>query len=386
MSILKRAQNLLDRKINQVEHDETALQQSNIWISSITWGLIATVGLSIGWLAIAKTEEIVVAQGTLKPIGSVKDIQMPIGGITDKILVKDGDKVNKGQILMKLDTEASSQSLRSLEFKLESKKHQLLLKQTEMDRYLRQNKNSINTITKRITYEKEVSETFQSLVEQGASAELQYMQQQNKLMEAIASLKETKLEGEKNIAILEQNIQILKSEIADIQTKKTEAEVTLRYQELRSPVDGVIFDLQAKGPGYTAPTTEVVMRVVPFNALEAKIEIPSSSIGFVKIGMNADISIDSYPSSDFGVVEGVVDQISSDALAPDASEQKSNYRYPATIKLTSQKLKLKNGDILSLQPGMSLNANIKLRKVSYLQMLLGGFQDKADSLRQVGRQ
>jgi HlyD family secretion protein len=32
---------------------------------------------------------------------------------------------------------------------------------------------------------------------------------------------------------------------------------------------------------------------------------------------------------------------------------------------------------------MSLHANIKLRKVTYLQMLLGSFKDKADSLRRI---
>ena len=126
------------------------------------------------------------------------------------------------------------------------------------------------------------------------------------------------------------------------------------------------------------------MRVVPFNALEAKIEIPSRSIGFVQKGMQADISIDSFPASDFGVLEGTVTQLGSDALPPDPSKQKTQHRYPATIQLSSQQIKLKNGQELELQPGMSLNANIKLRKVSYLQMLLGSFQDKADSLRRIG--
>jgi len=38
---------------------------------------------------------------------------------------------------------------------------------------------------------------------------------------------------------------------------------------------------------------------------------------------------------------------------------------------------------LPLQVGMSLRASIKLRKVSYLQLLLGSFKDKADSLRKI---
>ena len=67
----------------------------------------------------------------------------------------------------------------------------------------------------------------------------------------------------------------------------------------------------------------------------------------------------------------------------DTSKNQIEYSYPSTIELSEQQLRLKNGVKLPLQPGMSLTANIKLRKVSYLQMLLGGFQDKAESLRRI---
>ena len=99
--------------------------------------------------------------------------------------------------------------------------------------------------------------------------------------------------------------------------------------------------------------------------------------------MPVDISIDSFPASDFGVLEGSVRQLGSDALPPDHAKQETEYRYPAMIKLASQQLKLKGGQLLPLQVGMSLTANIKLRKVSYLQLLLGGFRDKAGSLQRI---
>jgi len=50
------------------------------------------------------------------------------------------------------------------------------------------------------------------------------------------------------------------------------------------------------------------------------------------------------------------------------------YTYPAVIKLDSQQFKPKSGKQLLLQVGMSLTANIKLRSVSYLQLLLNTFQ------------
>ena len=103
---------------------------------------------------------------------------------------------------------------------------------------------------------------------------------------------------------------------------------------------------------------------------------------FVKRDMNVDINIDSYPSSDFGVLKGKIIHIGSDTLSPNQSELRDEYVYPARIKLDNQYLKINDGRNLSLQVGMTLKANIKLRKVTYLKLLLSSLQNKTDSIRQ----
>jgi HlyD family secretion protein len=132
-----------------------------------------------------------------------------------------------------------------------------------------------------------------------------------------------------------------------------------------------------------AQGSQPVLKIVPYDKLKAKVEIESSKIGFVSVGKPADISIDSFPANDFGVLTGTVTKIGSDAMPPDQAKNKTTYRFPADITLSRQTLKLKNGTILPLQVGMSLSANIKLRKVSYLQLLLSDFKNKADSLRKI---
>jgi len=382
-NIVRRTQGLLEKGFKSPEHNESVLRQSSRWASSITWGLIATTGLSVSWLALAKTEEIAIVRGNLVPIGSVQEIQMPLGGIIEEILVKEGDSVKANDVLIRLDTESTKQQYQSRNKSLEDKKLQLELKKIELKQFERQNSDILITLENKLEYEKDILNRFESLAAAGASSELQKIQQMSKVVETEGRIRETKIDGLRQVSILKQNIQLLKIEISSLESKLTDARMTLRYQELRAPVDGIIFDLQPKGRGYTGQTSETLMKVVPLNALEAKVEIPSSDIGFVRTGMNADLSIDSFPASDFGVLEGKITRIGSDALPPEPSEQKAEYRYPAVIALSDQFLKTKNNTKLDLQPGMSLTANIKLLKVSYLQLLLGSFKDKTDSLKEI---
>ena len=379
-SLVRAAQNAIERRV-QSSHEEMVLQQSRFLARTLTWALIGCTGFGLAWLALAKTEEVVVAPGKLEPIGDVKTIQVPVGGVLQTMLVKDGERVSKGQVLLRLDNEATKDREQSLLKSIAAKREQLQLKQVELQRYLNLNDTEQSVLRQNLVLEQEILDRLESLKRVGASAELQYLQQRNKVREVQGDLSKTSVDRQRQVAILEQSVQQLQGELADLESKLTESRVNIRYQDIRSPVDGVVFDLKPTGPGFVAQGSEPVMKIVPYNNLKAKVEIDSSKIGFVRVGKPVDISIDSFPSSDFGVLQGTVKRIGSDALPPD--QLKQTYRYPAEIALQAQQLKLKNGASLPLQVGMSLTANIKLRKVSYLQLLLGEFKDKADSLKRL---
>ena len=315
--ILKTAQDYVEKKVTS-GNEEVVLNQSRFWARSISWTLMGGTAFGLGWLSIAKTEEIVVATGKLEPISGVIDVQMPLQGIAEEILVKEGEYVKKNQILIKLDSEISSAR--------------------------------VNSIEKNLVINQKILEKYNFLLKEGAVSELQYLQQEAK--------------------------------VAEIEKQRTESMVNLKYQKIISPEDGIVFDLKPKGPGFVARSSDPVLKIVPTNQLHAKVEVDSKDIGFVSLNKRADISIDSFPATDFGVLEGAVTKIGSDALEPDPRSGKG-YRYPVEITLDSQQLRLKDGKVLPLQVGMSLNANIKLRKVSYLQLLLGTFKNKTDSLKQL---
>jgi hemolysin D len=379
-ALVRAAQNAIERRV-QSSHDQMGLQQSRVLARALAWTLIGCSGFGVLWLTFAQTEEVVVAPGKLEPIGDVKTIQVPVGGVLDEMLVKEGERVSKGQVLLRLDSEATKDREGSLQKTIAAKQQQLNLKEVELQRYLNLNDTEQSVLRQNLVLEKEILDRFAGLQRNGASAELQVLQQRNKVREVQGALAKTMMDRERQVAILQQAVQQLRGELADLQSKLTELRVNIRYQDIRSPVDGVVFDLKPTGPGFVAQGSEPVMKIVPYNNLKAKVEIDSSKIGFVTVGKPVDLSIDSFPSSDFGVLHGTVKRIGSDALPPD--QLKQTYRYPAEIELASQQLKLKSGTQLPLQVGMSLTANIKLRKVSYLQLLLGEFKDKAESLRQI---
>jgi len=378
--LFRRAQNSLERSIH-TDSDDVVLQQSRFWARSITWTLMGVTLFGLGWLAFAQTEEIVTAPGKLEPLGVVKDIQMPVGGVVEAVMVKEGERVKKGQVLLRLDTETTLDRQASVQQTIRYKQQQLRLKQVELDRYLQFNDTEQRVLRQSLVLEKDVLGRLDTLNKEGATAELQYLSQRNKVQEVEGKLQEGQVDRLCQQAILQQGIREIQSELADLRSKLTELNVNIRYQVIKAPEAGVVFELKPRSRGFVAQTSEPVMKVVPFDRLEARVEVPSREIGFVTVGKTADISIDSFPATDFGVLQGTVRRIGSDALPPD--QLKNFYRIPVDIRLNAQQLKLKSGKALPLQVGMSLTANVKLRKVTYLQLLLSDFKDKADALRQI---
>lgn len=397
--LVKQARSALESRITSISDQDNVLQQSGFWMRAVTWSLIGTTVIGIGWLAIARTEEVVLATGKLEPIGNVKNVRLPPGGVIEAILVKNGQRVSKGQALIRLDQESSSEQLKSLTKGVEEKstqigqkQQQLQLKKLERERLTELNREQVSSTRINLKLQQDILKRFASLSMEGGVKEIEYLQQRNKVQELKGQLTKQQLDGRRQINLIDQQIEQLNAELAGLRSERaqlnanlTEVRVTNKNQTLRAPVDGIVFDLKLNNPGFISQSmsSEVMLKVVPFNTLEADVMIPSNKIGFVRVGQPADISIDSFPASDFGVLEGIVQSVGSDALPPDPQQMRQEYTYPAVIKLASQQLKLSSGKQLPLQVGMSLTANIKLRSVSYLQLLLNTFQNKTDSLRQL---
>ena len=253
--------------------DSEAIQQSPFWIRSTTWTLIGTATFGIVWLSIAETDEIIVVSGKLEPIGSVKEIQMPVGGIASEILIEDGEVVSAGQIVMQLDAEAIQKRLETLSSSIELKNEQLFLKSSELQNNLSINSEERKMLESTLDLQYQIVDRFKSLSTEGAVPELQYLEQVNRATETEGRLNQNIVNRKRLEAGENQVIQQLKVELEELKARYAEAKVNLRYQSLKSPVDGVVFDLKPRSRGYVARSTETVMKIVPFNTLQGKVEI-----------------------------------------------------------------------------------------------------------------
>ena len=121
-----------------------------------------------------------------------------------------------------------------------------------------------------------------------------------------------------------------------------------------------------------------VLKLVPANRLQAKVEISDCDIGFVRVGLPVSVSVDSFPSGEFGYIKGTLAELGSDVLPPDRLSQV--YRFPAMIKLQEQSV-LFGEQELNLQSGMGVSANIKLRSRPVISIISDMFTKQMDGVK-----
>jgi hemolysin D len=183
------------------------------------------------------------------------------------------------------------------------------------------------------------------------------------------------IDGQLNKLVIE-----IDRKIAEIDSQISQAKMTLKYQDITAPVGGTVFDFKAGTPGFVANTSDPILKIVPDNTLTAKIFITNKDIGFVKPGMPVDVRIDSFPFSEYGDVKGKIVNIGSDALPADQAHPFE--RFPATIELEKQNLVIK-GHPVTLQSGMSLSVNIKVRDRTVMSLLSDMVIKQNDSLKTI---
>ena len=204
--------------------------------------------------------------------------------------------------------------------------------------------------------------------------------QKNRLLEAQAALIAVKDEGKR----VDQEFRRERlGQLQQFQTEARSSELTLtvvREREqnryLLAPADGTVQQLQVHTVGAVVEEAQTLMVIVPDDAiLEVEAMVLNKDIGFLDEGQHAEIKIESFPYTRYGLVEGEVRHLSRDSV-----EQENIGRiYPMRITLNTTRI-LVDDHWEPLQPGMAVTTEIKIGKRRVLEYFLAPFlryQDEA---------
>ena len=214
--------------------------------------------------------------------------------------------------------------------------------------------------------------------------------QKSKLREAeaaMAALKENRVRTEAEfrrtlfdeLAKAEQNAAALTQDVL-------KARHRTKLQLLSAPVDGVVQQLAVHTVGGVVTPAQVLAMVVPLESqLEIEAMVPNRDIGFVRPGQDAQIKVDTFNFTKYGLLNGKVLSVSQDAITHEkpldaskdtaqgtdagSSEPKGQELvYAARISLDRKQMQVED-KLVNLAPGMAVTAEIKTgsrRIISYL--------------------
>jgi hemolysin D len=159
-----------------------------------------------------------------------------------------------------------------------------------------------------------------------------------------------------------------------------------RLDQLAAPIDGIVQQLAVHTVGGVVTPAQALLVVVPTDShLEIQAMVSNGDIGFVHAGQHADIKVDTFPYTRYGLLHGDVESVSADAVTPDQRMEKSDQKadtgardtsdpnakepvYEARVSLDKSRMQV-DSDVVNLAPGMAVTVEIKTgsrRIIGYL--------------------
>ena len=165
--------------------------------------------------------------------------------------------------------------------------------------------------------------------------------------------------------------------IAELNAAESERAIIQSTQifEIKSTLSGNITAVQARS-GQRVASGQTLFSVLPVDTqLQAEILVPSSARGFIQTGQMVSVMLDAFPYQRFGTLEGKITDISATVLPHGAAPLPVSTNSPVyrVRVLLAQQTLFARGEERTLQPGMTLNANIILEERTVLVWLLDPF-------------
>ena len=341
----------------------------------IVWSILLFIGCALLWTSVAEIDEVTRGDGKVIPSRQVQVLQNLEGGIVAEILVAEGDVVEKGQVLIRLDNTQFASALREGEthcmehrakaarLEAEADQKEFVAPKVVLKNYPEFVKREYELYKARKgqftrqeeSLEKEL-EMMRPLVDQGAVSEIEVLRLERKLDE----LRDDYCTGART------ELNDLLVEISRLQQSNQVLRDKLKRTEITAPLKGIIKQVNVNTVGGVIQPGMDVLEIVPLNdSLLVEARIAPSNIGFIHPGQKVMVKITAYDFSIYGGLVGEIENIGADTIVDD--ENQSFYR----IRVRTEKNTLgTDEEPLPIIPGMSASVDILTGKKTILHYLL----------------
>lgn len=338
----------------------------------LLWTLLGCVLLFIGWAAWAQLDEVTRGDGRVVPFSRIQKIQSLEGGILDRLLVKEGDLVEVGQPLVRLDEtrfltnfqESANQAsvLRAAIARLDAE----VLGKKSIEFPPDVDPEGPLARSERELFKSRRDKLVRPLVAKRAVSQMEAL----KLSQDIATLsgKLTELKSTYFQDAYTERAQ-RKADLSALEPIVQQRQDQLRRTEILSPVRGRVNTVLINTRGGVIQPGEPIMEVIPVEErLLVEVKIKPRDVAFLVPGMPAKVKITAYDYTIYGDLKGTLEQISADTIEEDTPHGKESY-YQVLIKTDGSQLK-RGEEVLPIIPGMVAEVDILSGKRSVLNYLL----------------
>jgi adhesin transport system membrane fusion protein len=369
------------------------------------------------WASIAQVDEVTRGQGKVIPSSKLQIITAAEPATVSEILVKSGQQVKKAQLLARLDSpesrqvQAETESLQARiarltaegtgqhidcqgsdcageralrqarESALNSKMSALQATADQARRQAAEAAATINSLQGSLAIAQRQVQMIEPLAAKNIVPQTDLLDKRREVVDlqgriaaareqqgrAMAAVREAQAQSSQANFEFRQQALDERSQVAAKIAVNAETLRGARGRELRSPVDGVVNDVQVTTVGQYVQPGQKIMEVVPLgDKLLVESRVRPSDIAFIKVGDKAMVKVTAYDFSIYGGLEGKVVQVSADSIY----DEKEKEAYFTVIVETDKSYLTASGHRLPITPGMMTDTQIITGYKSVLSYLL----------------
>ncbi|WGT36641.1 HlyD family type I secretion periplasmic adaptor subunit [Pseudomonas atacamensis] len=371
--------------------------------AKVIWGCALMLACFIAWAAWFEIVEVSTGTGKVVPSSREQVIQSMEGGILEQLNVSEGALVERGQILAQLDpvknqsnVGESAAKYRAALASVDRLQAEVAEKPLTFDASLQEFPDLIRAETELYqTRRKGLAETLD-----GIQSSLKLVRSELAITENLAKigassrvevLRLTRQRSELELKATEARSDYMVRAREDLAKANAEAQMleavirgrtdSLSRLTLRSPVRGIVKDIEVSTIGGVIAPNGQVMQIVPLDEqLLIETRISPRDIAFIHPGQAAKVKITAYDYSIYGSLDGEVVTISPDTIQDEAKPEIFYYR--VFIRTASDELRNKAGKRFAIVPGMIATVDIRTGEKTVLDYLIKPLNRAREALRE----